>query len=367
MTEVSRKRLAFTGGGSGGHTIPALSIIRALDQKRYEIDYFGSFSGIESKVIPNECQKRMIPLRYHSIFTGKLRRYLTWRHVPDFFFFFVGIAQSLFFLMLRRPTLVFSTGGFVSLPVVIAAWLLQIRVFIHEQTSRVGLANRIAARFADKILISFEASRSYFPAHKVVKTGYPLRESIYLPMNSSSPLEIQGTDFSLVKLPILLFLGGGNGAKMMNDFVDKNFFELIKHYHVVLQCGAQFWDDWKDRIHPHFTAFTFLGDELVELMKRAHVIVARAGAGTVCEMIALKRPVMFVPLKIAQKNEQYHNAMEAKQLIGAEVIEEDHFRKMALTEFLERIRQLPDHQFLPSCLLKSNPLQIIVQMIDKTE
>ena len=332
------QRIVFTGGGSGGHTIPALTIMRALHSNQVDFYFYGSFSAIESEVIPKETSKQKIFLTYRKIFTGKLRRYLTWRHVPDFFYFFLGILQSFFYLLKDRPQVVFSTGGFVSLPVVIAAWFLQIRVLIHEQTSRVGLANRIASRFASQIFISFDASKIYFPEHKVVKTGYPLRSSLYTPIKY--PLIIHGTDFSLVKLPILLFMGGGNGAKMMNDFVHQHFFELVKHYHVVLQCGAQFWGDWKDRIHPHFTAFTFLGDELVELMKLSHSMVARAGAGTVCEVIALGKSCLFVPLKIAQKNEQFHNAMEAKKVMGAEVVEEDKFKHWKLEEFLECLKKL---------------------------
>jgi UDP-N-acetylglucosamine--N-acetylmuramyl-(pentapeptide) pyrophosphoryl-undecaprenol N-acetylglucosamine transferase len=320
---TSLQKIVFTGGGSGGHTIPAVTIIRALGGA--QVIYYGSYTGIESVVIPKE------KIFYRKILTGKLRRYLTWRHVPDFFKFFVGILQSLFYLIKDRPKVVFSTGGFVSLPVVIAAWILQIRVVIHEQTSRVGLANRIAAHFADKILISFEASKSYFPAHKVEWTGYPLRPALYSPINRN--ITVNGTEFSLVKLPILLFMGGGNGAKLINDFVAQNFFELVKNFHVVLQCGNIFWKDWKDKIHPHFTAFTFLGDEIVELMKMSQIIVARAGAGTVCEIIALQKAAIFIPLKIAQKNEQYHNAMEAHQKIGSVVIKEDDFQKMSFSEF----------------------------------
>ncbi|MDH4468474.1 MAG: UDP-N-acetylglucosamine--N-acetylmuramyl-(pentapeptide) pyrophosphoryl-undecaprenol N-acetylglucosamine transferase [Bacteriovoracaceae bacterium] len=327
-----KKNYVFTGGGSGGHTIPALTIFRSLDKNQINVTYYGSYSGIESEIIPKE------KIKYRKIFTGKLRRYLTWRHFPDFLKFFLGIAQSTFYLMADRPQVVFSTGGFVSLPVVISAWVLQIKVVIHEQTSRVGLANRIAARFADKVLISFEASRSYFPAHKVEWTGYPLRPSLFTPVNTH--FEIQGTDFSLLKLPILLFMGGGNGAKLINDFVNKNFFELIKHHHVVLQCGSMFWNDWRDRVHPHFTAFTFLGNELVELMKMSQVMVARAGAGTVCEVIALQKPAIFIPLKIAQKNEQYHNAIEAKNLIGSEVILEDEFLKITLADFFKHVEQV---------------------------
>ena len=157
------KTIIFTGGGSGGHVMPALTVIKKLNQnKEYSIHYVGGINSSERELV------RDYELTYHAIHTGKLRRYLSLENLKDITRVFIGLVDSFKVLWKfpRKETLVFSTGGFVSVPVVIAAKLQRKKVFIHEQTSRVGLANKICSWFADRVFISFEESFKYFDETK---------------------------------------------------------------------------------------------------------------------------------------------------------------------------------------------------------
>ena len=172
------KQIFFTGGGSGGHVVPALTLIGAIRKSSdINIYYVGGIRSVERELVRNQG------LEYYAIQTGKLRRYFSIDNMIDFFKFFIGIVQSLVILFKykKRETLIFSTGGFVGLPLVIAAGILGFPVFIHEQTSRVGLANKIASYFAEKIFISFLESQKFFPEHKIIFSGYPLKDLCFTP------------------------------------------------------------------------------------------------------------------------------------------------------------------------------------------
>ena len=175
--ENVKKTIVVTGGGSGGHTIPSLVMIKFwIDKNLADIYYVGSRNGVERQVVSPYVQK------YYVISTGKLRRYFSVENILDFFRFIFGIFQSLIILARLQPNAVFSTGGFVALPVVIAAKLLGRRVVIHEQTTHVGLANKLSSYFADAVCISFKSSAQYFPVLKTIYTGYPLRAEFYSPI-----------------------------------------------------------------------------------------------------------------------------------------------------------------------------------------
>lgn len=331
---LKNKKIVITGGGSGGHTIPALVMIHYWKaQKIRDIFYFGSHHGIERSIVTAHVDK------YFIISTGKLRRYLSIENFLDFFRFLKGIIQSFFQLIRIKPDVVFSTGGFVALPVVIASKLLGIRVVIHEQTTHVGLANKISSYFAQAICISFESSASYFPAAKTFYTGYPLRSQFYQPIKKL-------TSFQGKLLPsdkkLLLILGGGNGSVLLNTFVKNNWQLLCDEFAVVLQTGKAFEQEFKAIVHPNLWTFSFLQDEMIELMETADYVIARAGAGTVCELIHLKKICMFIPLAIAQKNEQWHNAQAAHKKIGSSVIREDEWKQLSVSQVTQLLKIIPD-------------------------
>ncbi len=328
-----KKNIIFVGGGSGGHVMPALTLINKLKTNHsFTLYYIGGKKGIEREVI----QKTGIP--YLPISTGKLRRYLSLENFIDFFRVLLGIFQSILIMVrFSRKTLVFSTGGFVSVPVVIAAKLTLKKVYIHEQTSRVGLANKIASFFADKIFISFEESRKFFPEGKTIFSGYPLRDDCY---NLNFPnLDINGISLNNIQKPILFVTGGGNGSYLMNELVKNNLETLKVKYFIIHQVGKNFEQQFKQFRDKNYFSAAFFDKEMIPLFKKAKVVISRAGAGTVCELLALRKKSIFIPLKIAQKNEQFYNAIEAQKKLGSFILTEDEIPNSDFISYLEAFEE----------------------------
>lgn len=328
---MKKTTLFFTGGGSGGHVMPALTLIQSLKNQNCNIHYIGGYDSIERELV------KPYELTYHPIHNGKLRRYLSVENAKDFFKVWIGVLQAfiLLFKYPRRNTLIFSTGGFVSLPVVVAAWVQGKIIYIHEQTSRVGLANKIASFFADKIFVSFEDSLKFFPKGKTFYSGYPLRDECF--SLEVRDVVIGGKSLLQVNRPILFVTGGGNGSFLLNELIKRNLSLLTEKYFVVHQVGKTNSDNYTKLNRENYHALPFIGPEMIDLFKLATITLSRSGAGTVCELIAIGKKSIYVPLKIAQKNEQYHNAMEAKNKLGSIVIEEkdltDESFLKALSEF----------------------------------
>jgi len=324
------KNIIFTGGGSGGHVMPSLTLIKVLRQSsQLSISYIGG-SGIEKSLVPAQG------IKFQEISTGKLRRYFSLQNFFDLFKVFVGFFQSLEKLIgyTRSETLVFSTGGFVSVPVVLAAKLLGFRVYLHEQTSRVGLANKICSKFADRVFVSFDSSKKYFPAGKTIYSGYPVRDSCY-----TESIDL-GEEFISEK-PLLFATGGGNGAQIINSFIKNNLDDLTKNFFVVHQVGQKYISEYAKLARENYLPLEFIGDEIISLFKKSKIIISRAGAGTVCELLAIGKKSVYIPLGIAQKNEQFHNAKEAEKKIGSIIINEERFASMRVEELLALLESSP--------------------------
>ncbi len=333
MGSISKNNIVFVGGGSGGHVMPAITLIKKLkEDDSFSISYIGGRAGIERELI----SKLSIP--YYPIFTGKLRRYLSLENLIDIFKVMVGIFQSIFILIrFPRKTLVFSTGGFVSVPVVIAAKLTFKTVFIHEQTSRVGLANKIASFFADKVFISFEESKNFFPEGKTYLTGYPLRAECFIPTFPN--LDFSGKPLNSISKPIMFVTGGGNGSYLMNQLVKNNLEVLKNKYFIIHQVGKSYEEEFKQYHDDSYFSAAFFDKEIIPLFKKAKIVISRAGAGTVCELLALRKKSIFIPLKIAQKNEQFHNAMEAQRKLGSLILTEDEIPNCDFVSWLEAFEE----------------------------
>ncbi len=320
--------LIVCGGGSGGHVLPALTVIREVKKKfpDVQITCIGSYEGIESRLFQAEG------LPYKGISTGKLRRYLSWQNLTDIFRILWGTIQSFFFCLKfsRSQSVVFCTGGFVTVPVALACWLQGKNIYVHEQTSRVGLANKICSTFAKGVMVTFEASKKFFPAEKTKHIGYPLREEIF----QESPLENEG------QKPILFLTGGGNGSSLLNKTLFSLKDGLIENYQIIHQCGKAEFSLYSPHSSDDYKVYEFVGEEMINLLDKAQIVISRAGAGTVIELMALGKPSIFVPLKIAQKNEQFHNAMEAHNKLGSIVIEEDQFNEESLREAITKMSSL---------------------------
>ena len=348
------KKFIFCGGGSGGHVMPALTLYKYIKKIHNDATFIsiGSYKGIERELFTKEG------LNYYSISTGKLRRYFSWDNFLDLLRVLKGTFEA-FFLLLKwskKDSVVIATGGFVTVPVVFAAWLQRKRIIVHEQTTRVGLANRICSYFASDIIVTFEESLKFFPSAKVKHLGYPLREEIL--EEELRARKIKDITIANIDRPILFLTGGGNGSQLLNDSLAQIMPEIEKDFFIVHQCGKTFEEELIKRETDHYKVFGFVGSEIIDLMKMAKVIISRAGAGTVVELTALGKPSIFIPLKIAQKNEQYHNAMSAQAKLGSIVIEEDELTGERLLNAIKEVQSLDKKSGV-----KSNPTQDIVNLI----
>ena len=327
---IKYMKIALTGGGSGGHTSSAIAFWEELTaychdkQVNLESFYIGSYDGIEKEV----SQKNNIP--YYSISTGKLRRYLSFKNFIDIFKVFKGLFEALGILNKNNPDILFSTGGFVSVPVVIAGWLKKIPIVIHEQTISIGLANKIASKFATTVCLSFKESLKYFPKDKVILTGPLVRSNL-----TTGSAEKCRSLFKLSdNLPLIYITGGSQGSHLINNTIKAILPELLEYTNIIHQCGkTPNHDDFKIlteyrealpyRLKHRYTVLDYVQEELTDIYARTNLLIGRAGAGTVSEAIALKIPCIFIPLKIATKDEQTKNAKVIADVGGAIIIKED--------------------------------------------
>jgi len=327
-----KKIILFTGGGSGGHVLPALTLISEIKKRPdVEIRYVGSRQGIEKELALAQG------LQYFEISTGKLRRYFSWENFKDFFRVFKGLFDAGRVILDAKKlgeVLVFSTGGFVSVPVAIAGRLLGVKVFIHEQTARAGLANRICGFFAHRVFVSFEGSMQFFCKRKTECSGYPLRRDCFTKV--VNPLLIRGKNILEQDRPVLFVTGGGNGSLLLNNLVKNHLKELCDRFRIIHQVGKNYLAEFGPLQNDRYYTFDFINEGMIDILKRADVVISRAGAGTVSELLAIGRPSIFIPLPHAQKNEQYFNAVEAKNKIGGLILQESELKKINLVETIDQ-------------------------------
>ncbi len=323
-----------TGGGTGGHVTPALAVIQTLRAMGQGADwqpnflYVGSAQGVEARLA---CEAG-VP--FVGVQSGKLRRarnplgLVSRRNLADMARVPVGIAQSLAAVRRFRPDVVLATGGYVSVPPVIAAGILHIPALIHEQTVQVGLANRIAARFAARIALSFEGALNDLPPRlrkKAFVTGNPVREAVF-GGDRGRAVERMGFAPEDDGLPTVYVTGGAQGAHKINVALEETLPVLLAECRIVHQCGAQDWEHFQtvaaglptDLRHRYWVT-GFVGEEIGDVYALADVIVGRSGAGTVTEAAALGKPAVFIPLVPTGGDEQTRNARRAADA-GAAVI-----------------------------------------------
>ena len=348
---MNKKNIIFTGGGSGGHVIPALTLCKQCKKHDVNLYYIGSYDGVEKGVIEKEG------ISYKAISTGKLRRYFSLKNLIDIFKIVWGVIQSYFYLIKfkKKDTVVVGTGGFVIVPVVFAAWLQGKKIIIHEQTSRIGLANKIASYFATKVLVTFSSSIQFFPENKVIETGYPLREEIFIDKEN---FNIKDLSFDSINKPILFVTGGGNGSFLLNQIVNELRSDLLERFFIIHQVGRKYYQEYLALETNDYKVFDFISEDIISYFKKSDVVISRAGAGTVVELISIGKPTVFIPLKIAQKNEQYHNAMEANLKIGSIVIEEKELGRESLLAAIEQVQKVAR-----SNSVTTNPVESITKII----
>lgn len=291
------KKIVMTGGGTAGHVVPNLALVPHLKKLGYEIKYIGSYSGIEHEIING----KEIP--YFGISSGKLRRYFDWKNFTDPFKVGAGYFQSLRILRKEKPSLVFSKGGFVSVPVVAAARTLKIPVLAHESDLTPGLANRLALRFVDHLLVTFPDTVSKVKG-KGILVGSPIRDELFQG-NRQVALELCG--FNDEK-PVLLFMGGSIGSVKINETVWSVLDSLLANYQVIHLCGKNNMNSELKEIKG-YKQFEYVGEEMKDLLTAADFIVARAGSNSIFEFLALKKPHLLIPLSAASsRGDQIENA-----------------------------------------------------------
>lgn len=350
------RKIVLTGGGTAGHVTPNLALIPKLKEKGWDIHYIGSKSGIEKTLIDDTG----IP--YYAISSGKLRRYFDVKNFKDPFNVLAGIAQSYKLIRKISPDVIFSKGGFVSVPVVIAAWLNKIPVLIHESDYTPGLANKISARFASKVFVTFAEAKQFLPADKVMYTGAPIREDI-LTGSRNKGLEILG--FKSDK-PIITVIGGSLGSVRLNTVIRNNLPQLLQNYQLVHICGQGNVDESFLNIEG-YRQFEYIRDELADILAATDLIVSRAGSNSIYEWLALRKPMLLIPLsKNVSRGDQILNAESfAKQGFAVTLAEEN----LSGETFLNAVTRLHKNRLTYIDKMRKeapkNSLELILQEIER--
>lgn len=308
------KKIVMTGGGTAGHVTPNIALFDSLQKDGYEIHYIGSYEGIEKGLIEN----KKIP--YYGISSGKFRRYRSWKNLIDPFRVLHGFFQARRLLGRIRPNVVFSKGGFVSVPVVMAAKTRHIPVIIHESDLTPGLANKLAMPSATKVCCNFPETLPYLPKEKAVLTGSPIRQEL-LHGNKQAAKDFCGFTGDL---PILMVMGGSIGSVYINNAIRGCIDTLLTKYQIIHLCGKGNIDEsLKDK--KGYAQFEYISENLPDLFAAADLVVARAGANSICELLALHKPNILIPLsRNASRGDQILNANSfAKQGFSAVLEEEE--------------------------------------------
>ncbi len=288
-------------------------------------------------------------VKFKGIFCGKIRRYFSWENFLDLLKVPVGIIQSFFIVIRFRPKVVFCKGGYVSFPIALGAFLARVPVILHESDLVPGLANRLSARFATKICVSYEESKKFFSKNKVVLTGNPVRKDI-VTGRIEKGREITGFNSDL---PVLLFMGGSQGAESVNRFIFDNLKDLLSAYQIVHICGSgnvRHKNDLNHLVGPDYESllkryigYEFVGEELKHFYALCDVVISRAGAMSLAEIAAIKRPALLIPLGTeASRGDQIDNAKAFAKDNNADVINEVDLTKSLFLEKLEAVMKEPD-------------------------
>lgn len=307
------KRIILTGGGTAGHVTPNMALIPELKKAGFDVHYIGSYEGIEKKLI----EEMQVP--YHGISSGKLRRYFDVKNFSDPFRVVKGYGEALRLIKSLKPDVVFSKGGFVSVPVVLAAKHRKVPAIIHESDMTPGLANKLAIPCATKVCCNFPETVKYLPEGKAVLTGTPIRKELF---EGDATQGLTYCGFHADK-PVLLVIGGSTGSVVVNEAVRGCLDTLLQHFQIIHICG-------KDKVDESYCGregyvqFDYVKKELASLLALSDVIISRAGANAICELLALRKPNILIPLSAAaSRGDQILNARSFAEQGYSKVIEEE--------------------------------------------
>lgn len=321
------KRILLTGGGTAGHVTPNIALLPRLRELGYDISYMGSYDGIEKKLI-TEFQ---IP--YYGISSGKLRRYFDLKNFSDPFKVLKGYGEAVRTMKKLKPDVVFSKGGFVSVPVVLAAKHCKVPCIIHESDMTPGLANKLAIPAAWKVCCNFPETLQYLPKDKAVLSGSPIRQEL---LHGDALAARRFTGLADGK-PVILVMGGSLGAAAVNEAVRKILPTLLKDFHVIHLCGKGKLDASLSGLSG-YVQYEYINEELKDLFALADLVISRAGANSICELLALHKPNLLIPLSAAaSRGDQILNARSFERQGFSLVLEEETLTNELLLQTVRRL------------------------------
>lgn len=323
------KKIVLTGGGTAGHVTPNIAMIPRLEAEGYDISYIGSYDGIERKLIEE------LGIPYYGISSGKLRRYFDLKNFTDPFKVLKGYGEARKILKKLKPDIIFSKGGFVTVPVVVAAGRLKIPAIIHESDMTPGLANRLCMSSAVKICCNFPETVEKLPADKAVLTGTPIRQEL---MTGSRKAALSFTGLSPAK-PVIMIIGGSLGSVAVNNAVRQILSQLLEDFQVVHLCGKGKVDTSLENT-PGYVQYEYIKKELADLFALADLVISRAGANAICELLALRKPALLIPLPAkASRGDQILNSRSFERQGFSMVLEEDELTEESLLSALEHLSE----------------------------
>lgn len=314
------KKIILTGGGTAGHVTPNLALIPSLKELGYEIHYIGSYQGIERKLI----EEAGIP--YDGISSGKLRRYFDIKNFSDPFRVVKGYGEALKLLKKHKPDIVFSKGGFVAVPVVLAAKHYKIPVIIHESDMTPGLANKLCIPSAKKVCCNFPETLNYLPEEKAVLTGSPIRKEL---LQGDRLSGLQYAHLSANK-PVIMVIGGSLGSVTVNTVVRSILKKLLEQFQVIHICGKGNLDESLIGT-TGYVQYEYVDAPLKHLFAVADLVISRAGANSICEILALRKPNILIPLSAAaSRGDQILNAKSFEKQGFSTLLEEESLNEDSL-------------------------------------
>lgn len=352
------KRIVLTGGGTAGHVTPLIALLPDLTKENYDIHYIGSYEGIERKLI----EEYRIP--YYGISSGKLRRYLDPKNLTDPFKVIKGYYEARKILKEIKPDILFSKGGFVTVPVVLAAKKYRIPVIVHESDITPGLANKIAFPVAKKICANFPETMAHLPTDKAVLTGTPIRSELF------SGNKIKGLDFCgfTANKPVLMIIGGSSGSRIINDTVRGLLPTLLRSFQVIHLCGKGNLDIPLIKTKGYIQ-FEYIKDELSDLFAATDIIISRAGANVISEILALRIPNILIPLSLsASRGDQILNGESFESQGYSYLLKEENLSLSSLLEAIETVME--NRQTYIDAMNKSefnNSIKTIMNLIKQTQ
>ena len=344
------KHIVLTGGGTAGHVTPNIALMGRLKEQGYQISYIGSYNGIEKTLIEE------LGIPYYGISSGKLRRYFDLKNFTDPFRVLKGFSEARKLLKQLKPDVVFSKGGFVTVPVVVAAGRLKIPAIIHESDMTPGLANKLCIPSAVKVCCNFPETKAHLPEGKAVVTGTPIRPEL---LQGDADKGRAFTGFTSEK-PVIMIIGGSLGAQAVNDAIRRILPELLKDFQVVHLCGKGKQDDSKNDLKG-YVQYEYIESELADLFAMADIVISRAGANAICELQALKKPNLLIPLSAnASRGDQILNARSFEKQGFSMVLEEE-----AITDevLLRAVHDLYDRRETYRAAMENAPGQDSISVI----